>query len=52
MIVRGSWPYDDGDGGRLDPRQASPQFVLGVAVVWAAAALAVLVILALRRLLV
>ena len=52
MIVRGSWPHYDGEDGRGDPRQAFPSVVLSVVVVWAAAALIGLGILALRRLLV
>jgi hypothetical protein len=49
VIVRSSWPYD-GEGGRRDPRQAFTPVAIVCAVVWAAAILAVLVVLALKLL--
>jgi hypothetical protein len=49
MSVRGSWPFDGGDGGG-DPGQAFIPVALAFAIVWAAAILTVLIVLALKLL--
>jgi len=49
VIIRGTWPYDDEGGGR-GPRQAFTPVAIVFAIVWAAAILAVLLVLSLKLL--
>jgi hypothetical protein len=44
VIVRGGWHYDDGDGGRRNPRQAFDRVAIVFAAIWAGAALVMLVL--------